>query len=138
MIKKYKIFKESLLNKLEGPTMEEAWKNHGYDRVFNTPEEFFLYVIDGMEIKEQTKYPESVFWEKNGKIIIEQNFKGKELYFEYSTFWKLFIIIFGLRDTEIQIIIKDLVKKHLNWNGLRPIWITNFNHCCGRISNLED
>ena len=109
MIKKYKIFKESLLNKLEGPTMEEAWKNHGYDRVFNTPEEFFLYVIDGMKIKEQTKYPESVLWEKNGKIIIEQNFKSNMIYVDYNSIWLVFRKIFGLRDTEIQIIIKNTV-----------------------------
>jgi len=64
MITKYSKYNESIKSLLTCPSKEEVWKSFGYDKSFNTPEEFFLNVIDGMKIKEQTEYPECVFWEK--------------------------------------------------------------------------
>ena len=113
---KYKF--ESLLNKLEGPNEEEVWKKFGYEKGFDTPEEFFLNVIDGIKVKEQSKYPESFFWEKNGRIIFEQDFKNNILYVDYKSIWVIFEKIYGLQYLEIKLFIKNMVEEYLNWNGL--------------------
>ena len=41
MIKNYKLFTESLLNNLEGPSADEVWKNLGYEKGFDTPKNSF-------------------------------------------------------------------------------------------------
>lgn len=120
MIKNYIQFNESLLNKLQGPNEEDVWKEFGYDRTFDTPEDFFLYIIKDIKIKEQTKFPDSVFWEKNGKIIFEQNFKNKELYVDYNTIWVIFWKVFNIDYGETQKIIIGVVEEYLNWKGFTP------------------
>ena len=111
---------ESLLDKLKGPSKEEVWSSLGYDRTFDTPEEFFLDIIDGIKIKPQTKYPDSIFWEKNGKVIFEQDFKKNQLYVDYKSIWMIFEKIFGLQYSETELFIKNMVEEYLNWRGLTP------------------
>ena len=130
MIKNYKLFTESLLDKLEGPTKDEVWKSFGYEKGFDTPEEFFLDVIKDIKVKEQTKYPQSIFWEKNGKIIFEQDFKNNLLYVDYKSIWMVFEKIYDLQYSETQLFIKNKVEEHLNWKGLTPI-------ACGAISGFR-
>ena len=120
MIKNYKLFTESLLDKLEGPNEKEVWKNFGYEKGFDTPEEFFLDVIKDIKVKEQTKYPQSILWEKNGKIIFEQDFKKNVLCVDYGTIWVVFENIFGLEYDETRLFIKNMVEEYLNWRGLTP------------------
>ena len=110
---------ESLIDKLEGPSADEVWKNFGHEKGFDTPEEFFLDVIKDIKVKEQTKYNESIFWEKNGKIIFEQDFKKNVLYVDYDTIWVFFDKIFGLQYHETKLFIKNMVEEYLNWRGLK-------------------
>ena len=121
IVKYHQFIKESLLDKLEGPTKEEVWKHYGYDITFNTPEEFFLDVINGIKIKPQTKYSQSVFWEKNSKILFEQDFKNNMLYVDYKSIWVIFEKIFSLQNAEIQRFLKNGVDENLNWKGLTPL-----------------
>ena len=123
MIKNYKIFTESLLDKLQGPSKEEVWSSLGYDRTFDTPEELFLDVIKDIKVREQIKYPESVFWEKNGEVIFEQNFKRNSLYVDYNSIWFIFEKIYGLQYRETELFIKNMVEEHLNWRGLTPKFV---------------
>ena len=119
MITKYYKFNESLLDKLEGPSKEEVWKNLGYDKTFETPEEFFLDVIDGIKIKPQTKYYDHVFWEKDSEILFEQNLNSMILWVEYSI-WSVFKNVFDMEYNEIHRLIKNMVEEYLNWKGFTP------------------
>jgi len=123
MITKFEKYNESIRSLLVGPSKEEMkdyWKKLGYDQSFNTTEEFFLNVIDGIKIKPQTKYLNSIFWEKNGKILFEQDLKTMYLWVEYDSIWAIFEKVFGLKYSEIQQFIKDQVEEHLNWKGFTP------------------
>ena len=120
MITKYNQFNESIKSLLVGPTKEEIWKSFGYDQSFDTPEEFLLYVIDGISIKVQTKYTKSIFWVKNDKLLFEQDLKNKELFVDYESIWVVFEKIFNLEYKEIQSFISNIVEEHLNWKGFTP------------------
>ena len=122
MIKNYNQFNESLLDKLEGPTKDELFKLVGYKKGYDTPEEFFLDIIDGIKVKEQSKYPQSIFWEKKGRVIFEQDFKNNLIYVDYKSIWFIFEIIYELQYNETQLFIKKMVEKYLNWKGLTPMW----------------
>ena len=93
MITKYNKFNESIKFLLVGPSKEKMgdyWKSLSFDRTFDTPEEFFLYMIDGMKIKEQTKYPNVIFWMNHGKVIIEQNLKINVIMVDTNSIWSVF------------------------------------------------
>jgi hypothetical protein len=94
-----------------------VWNSFGYDKVFNTPEDFFLDVIDDMKVKEQT---DSVIWEKNGEIFFEQDLEIMYLRVNYDTIWKIFDKVFSIEYIDIQQFIKDMVEEHLNWKGFTP------------------
>jgi hypothetical protein len=117
MITKYKQFNESSLDKLTGPSKEEIWKNFGYDKTFDTPKEFFLDVIDGLKIKEESKYSDHIFWEKDGNILFEQDLKSKYLWVEYYHIWIVFENIFDMKYYDIQSFINNMVEEYLNWKG---------------------
>ena len=120
MITKYKLFNESIKSLLVGPSKEEMWKNLGYDRTFDTPKEFFLYMIDGMTIKEQNKYPNSIFWEKNGELIFEQDLDNMNLWVDNKSIWKILEKVFGLRRDEVQSLINTVMEEYFNWKGFIP------------------
>ena len=121
MIKKFNQFNESLLDKLQGPNKDDVFKSFGYEKGFDTPEDFFLDVIDDMKVKEQIKYTDSVFWEKNGEILFEQDLNNMEIWVNYQTVWKIFEEIFHMNYIETQSFIKSMVEEHLNWNGFTPV-----------------
>ena len=120
MITKFEKYNESIKSLLVGPSKEEVWKSLGYDSSFGTPEEFLLWVIDGMKIKEKTKDTDYIIWEKNGKIIFAQDFDHMQLYVDDESIWCVLEKVFGLDYDEIKSIITDVVEEHLNWNGFTP------------------
>ena len=124
MIKNYKIFTESLLDKLQGPTKDEVWKSFGYEKGFDTPEEFFLDVIKDIKVKEQTKYPQSIFWEKNGKLLFEQKKSSGWVVCDYNNIYTILRRFFDMKPSEIQNFIKIMVEKHLNWDNIPSSRIT--------------
>jgi len=123
-MKNYKQFNEGLNDLLKGPSKEEVWKNLGYEKTYNTPEEFFLKLIDGLEIikiKKQRYYPESVFWGTNGELLFEQY--KKDLLFCNDKIFDIYEKVFNMTLDDIIKFIKIMVEKHLNWNGFTPVFI---------------
>ena len=120
MITKFEKYNESIKDLLVGPTKEEVWKNLGYDIPFDTPKEFISYLIDGIKIKEQTKYPNSILWSKNGKTILLQDIKIKYLYVDYDI-WKIFQNIFGMKKEEIESLIINTCENKLNITGFKIV-----------------
>jgi len=91
-----KIFKfnESIKSLLVGPSEEEVWKSFGYDRIF-TPEEYFIYLTDGIEIIS----PNGLYyeWKKENKIVFEQYLNPEKLIFiKYSNNFKIYELIFNM------------------------------------------
>jgi len=122
MITKFEQYNESIKSLLVGPTKEETkdyWKNLGYEQSFETPEEFFLYMIDGIKIYKQTNCPDYIFWVKNNNIIFKHELKTKKLWVDYNSIWSVLMKLFGFDFVETQSFIKDQVEKHLNWKGLK-------------------
>jgi len=120
MIKKFNDFiKESLLDKLKGPSKKDIWKNLGYDEVLDK-EEFFLSLIDGIKILHQRKYPTEIFWEKDGEILFEQIENKKLLLVNKKIIWNMFELLYDMNYIEIMNFIKDMIEKYLNWIGLIP------------------
>jgi len=113
---KYDIYNESIKSLLVGPTKEEMWKNLGYDRTFDTPEEFFLYLTDGVEVTS----PNGLYyeWKKNGKILFEQYIWPEKIIFMKYSVIKVFDKIFNMEFMEVSgfrefnIFMKEMFNKY--------------------------
>ena len=87
------------------------------------PEELYLMdLIDGMYIIQQTKSPNNVFWEKNNKIIFEQETQHDRLKVNYNLIWK----VVGEKYDLTYIDVCKLMKKILIQYNINFYVITTF------------
>lgn len=118
--KKNDNFLKSVIKSKHLFTVKEMWEIFGYENILDTPREFLLEVIDGIKLKEQNKYPESTFWEKDGQYLFELNSKIKYLWVNYNLIWFFLLNIFNMNNDEITTLIKDVVNEKLNWDVIKP------------------
>lgn len=101
---------ESLLDKMEGPTKDEVWKNLGYEKSFESPEEFIYYIFDNL--KRKMNKLEIRWVDKFDETVIKYNVLNKrklELYvIEYLD---LIYEIFNMGYNESKKIIVDILNK---------------------------
>lgn len=125
MIKKFNDFiNESLLDKMKGKTKKDILKQYGLEHT--SPEDFFLEITKGIKIKEQTKYSDSIFWEKDGKILFEQRLKRNSLFVHYKKIWRI-LNLYDMNYKEVESFISELIEsgkvdEKLNWKGFKPIY----------------
>lgn len=81
MNKKY-IKRQITLSKL-GIPMDSQLKEY-YD--------YFHHLIDINNIEELTHedYPDTIFWRKDGEVILEYNIKNEHFWVDYDVIWKKF------------------------------------------------
>ena len=60
-----------------------------------------------LEIVTLPEYPNSIFYLKEGQIVMEQDEKNNILYFDYDTIWSIFQDVFGYNYHETQLVLKD-------------------------------
>lgn len=89
---------------------------------------FFEPFFENLETATSGRYPNSVFYKKNGKVIFEhcQNEEFNFFYVDYGTIWSVFEDKFGLKYQEISDFIKGMVEKHLNLRGVTPEKVPHF------------
>jgi hypothetical protein len=84
----------------------------------NTIDKFITYQLEPHEEKRTKKYPESVFWVKDGEVIAEI---GKLEYFWVSNqIWRSISLMFSLKPFETQQVIKDWLEEHYKLGELTP------------------
>jgi hypothetical protein len=84
----------------------------------NTIDKFITYQLEPHEEKRPKKYPESVFWVKDGEVIAEI---GKLEYFWVSNqIWRSISLMFSLKHTETQQVVKDWLEEHYKLGSLKP------------------
>jgi len=115
----YEIYKNILINEsirdlLVGPTKEEIFKTLGYDEVFETPEEFFLNILDKIKIYPQNDN-NSTYWQINGKLAFQQDSELDLLWVDNKSIIFVLKKIYDMNGPEIGNLIKSLVKEKLNW-----------------------
>ena len=57
---------------------------------------------DQLEIVTSEKYPNSIFFKKDGVVVMEQDKKYKDFYFDYNDIWSFFESFFGMKYEQVQ------------------------------------
>jgi hypothetical protein len=69
---------------------------------------------DDLESFETNKYPDYIFYMKDGKVIFEYNKKNGNVYVNYDEIWLFFETFFGMECQQIQGTTKIWVEEHYN------------------------
>jgi len=103
--------------------MLDKIKKIKYSRL-SEKDRLFLEMIDGIEPFKSDKYPDSIFWKKNDRILLEQDFKNGWLHVNYNIIWSVFEKKYGYNYIDTQSFIKDVVGKYTNLGQFTPIHIS--------------
>jgi len=109
LFSKYKT-NEGILNHLKGPSEDDVWNNLGYDRTFDTAEEFLDYMVKNLKKVEVGYITRWLF--NNEKTFLHYEDTGIFYYNE-----KIFDVLrkmFDLDDNDINIIVNREVVSKLN------------------------
>jgi len=94
------------------------------------------YDPDKLEVITHPDYPDSIFYRKNKKVIMEQDQKDKYFWFDYDEIWSVFERFLGLDYDEIQHILKIWLEKTLKLEGFTlGHQHAIYNQCWKRLSN---
>ena len=66
------------------------------------------------------KYPNIIFYFKDDKFYFEYDTKNGYFYCNYDKVWSVFETKYSMRYNEIQLFIKDMVRKHFKFKGVTP------------------
>ena len=75
---------------------------------------------DQLEIVTSEKYPNSIFFRKNGKVVMEQDKTFKDFYFDYDEIWSFFESLFSMEYRQIQDVMRYWLEETLKLEGYTP------------------
>ena len=93
-------------------------------------EAFFLECFNGCETKIVPERVGNIFYKKNGKVIMEQDSKSKNFWFDCDSIWSIFKSRFGLNYDGIQAFLKVMLERHLNCGDFTPLQKNQFWKIC--------
>ena len=79
-----------------------------------------LSIFQGLEEYKDNRYPNSIYYHKNGVIYFELDVENHILYCSYTLAWNVFSEKNKLDYYETQRVIKDKVERYTNWGSVTP------------------
>jgi predicted choloylglycine hydrolase len=84
----------------------------------NTIDKFITYYLEPHEEIRTKKFPDSIFWVKDGEVISE--IENSEYFWVSPRIWEYISSMFSLEYSETQQVIKDWLEEHYKLGGLTP------------------
>ena len=75
---------------------------------------------DNLEVFNNEKYPNSIFYRKDEKVIMTQDLKNKCFWFDYSEIWSIFEKFFNMEYREIQRLLNVWLEETFKLDGYTP------------------
>jgi len=91
-------------------------------------EELFIKKLNSCEKVKNEKYPDSVFFKCQDRVLFEQDNENKFFWVRYSIVWSVFEHRFKLSCDDVELFIKGMVEKHLKLEGFTPNYCMVSNH----------
>ena len=79
---------------------------------------FLNYLFEPHEVKTSPKYPDSIFWVKDGEVIVEIE-KSRYFWVDRDK-WSTFSSFFSLKNDDAQRLIKSWLEEHYKLGELTP------------------
>ena len=81
---------------------------------------------DQLEVIEHPDYPNSIFYRKNGKVVMEQDKKNQRFWFSYTQIWSFFKSFFSMEYEEIQGVLNIWLEEAFKLKGYTPSYSSLF------------
>ena len=81
-------------------------------------DKFITYQFEPHEEKTSNKFPNSIFWVKNGEVIVE--IQNSKYFWVKLDIWVSISNMFSLEDYETKEVMKKWLEKHYKLGGLTP------------------
>ena len=78
------------------------------------------YSSDQLKTVKHPNYPNSIFYRKNGKVVMEQDRKFKDFWFDYDEIWTFFESVFSMEYKEIEGLMKIWLEETFKLEGYTP------------------
>ena len=75
-----------------------------------------------LEVIEHPDYPNSIFYKKNGIVVMEQDKKTKEFWFHYDKIWSFFESFFSMKYKEIRGLLEIWLEEAFKLKGYTAVW----------------
>ena len=83
---------------------------------------------DQLEIVTSEKYPNSVFFRKDGKVVMEQDKEYKDFWVDYHEIWSFFESFFGMEYQQIQEVLRYWLEENFKLKGYTPYENDDFEY----------
>ena len=109
-----------IFNKIDSPHKE--WVNQiKYIPRKEYTKVWFKDLLNQMEMKEdRKKYPDSIYFFIDNKVVMEQDEKNERLWVDYKKIWSFFHSEFNLNWLETSHLIKGMVEEHFKMRSFTP------------------
>jgi hypothetical protein len=84
----------------------------------NTIDKFITYYLEPHEEIRTKKFPDSIFWVKDGEVIVE--IEKTNFFWVSNQIWRSISLMFSLKHTETQQVVKDWLEEHYKLGSLKP------------------
>ncbi len=107
MIKNFKQYNEGIKHLLVGPTKEEIWENLGYDKPFDTPEEFIEYISDNLEkIVSHNTFTDIIYWKFKPQDEVYFEYNSGSLFYSQEKIYNILNGVFNMKSSDIKLLLK--------------------------------
>ena len=86
-----------------------------YNRLIDN---FITYLIEPHDVKTHPKFPNSIYWVKDGEVIVE--IENSRLFWLHYRIWNQISDQFGFEHNETKSVIKTWLKQHYGFGNLIP------------------
>jgi hypothetical protein len=84
----------------------------------NSIDKFITYQFEPHEEIRTKKFPDSIFWVKDGKVIVE--IEKTNFFWVSNQIWRSISLMFSLKNDETQQVVKDWLEEHYKLGSLKP------------------
>jgi hypothetical protein len=78
------------------------------------------FSLDQLEIVKSEKYPNSIFYKKDGEIVMAQDKKNEYFWFNYDQIWSFFESFFDMEDQQIRDVLRHWLEETFKLEGYTP------------------
>jgi hypothetical protein len=75
---------------------------------------------DQLKIVKFKEYPNSIFYKKDGEIVMEQDKENKYFWFDYDQIWSFFESFFDMGYQQIRDVLRHWLEETFKLEGYRP------------------
>jgi hypothetical protein len=80
----------------------------------------YYFSPDKLEVVKDDEYKNSIFFKKDGKVVMEENKKSRYFWFSYKEIWSFFESFFGMEYEQMREVLRYWLEETLKLKGYTP------------------